>query len=194
MEASSIELGTIQAGDSFVLDIAATIAIPCAETKLLALLSWANPSRRVEETRDFRIVAQREDIDWDKVELTEPYSLEAITTEGDLIGRRAELRRLLRLANNQTVGSGFIYGQKRVGKTSLANAVAESLESSLDANWIVISMGSGDYVGDDALSTVRTFRNVLVQAMKQRIPGLAEVPSPDFPNGLAPLSGFVDEA
>ena len=30
--------------------------------------------------------------------------------------------------------------------------------------------------------------------MKQRLPCLASLPNPDFSNGLAPLSGFVDEA
>ena len=193
VQTSSMELGTIQAGDSFVLDIFATIVTPCGETKLLVLLSWSEPGRRIEGTHEFPVVSQREDVDWDSVELKEPYSLEAVKTGDELIGRRAELRRLLRLANNQSVGSGFIYGQKRVGKTSLANAVEESLKSSSDMDWIVINKGSGDYVGDDAISTLRTLGDVLVQAMKQRIPGLADVPSPDFTNGLAPLSGFVDE-
>ena len=176
-----------------MLDIVAIVVTPCTEAKLLTQLSWAAPGQRVEDMHEFPILAQRDDVDWTNVELTEPYSLEAVTTEDDLIGRKVELRRLLRLANSQTVGSGFIYGQKRVGKTSLANAVAESLESDSNVNWIVINKGSGDYVGDDAVSTLRTLGEVLVQAMKDRIPGLANVPSPDFTNGLAPLSGFVDD-
>ena len=133
-------------------------------------------------------------MEWERVELTEPYSLEAVTSESDLIGRKTEFRQLHRLANLKAVGSGFIYGQKRVGKTSLANALAESLESSADANWIVIYKGSGDYVGDNATSTLRTLGEVLVQSMKQRIPHLQTVPDPDFSNGLAPLSAFVDNA
>ena len=57
---------------------------------------------------DFIVDAQRTDVDWERVELTEPYSLEAITTEEELIGRRAELRGLLQRANQQTVGSAYI--------------------------------------------------------------------------------------
>ena len=140
------------------------------------------------------VEAQRADVDWDSVGGTEYYSLEAVTTGSDLIGRRQELRRLLSLANSETVGSGIICGQKRVGKTSLANAVSERLESSLDSNWVVISVGIGDYVRDDAASTLKTLGDVLALAMKQRVPGLANLPSPDFTNGIAPLSGFVDEA
>ena len=188
------ELGTIHAGDSFVLDIVATVETPSDQASLLAHISWARPGQRNEEIYDFSVTAQREDVDWDMVELTEPYSLEAVTTGNDLIGRKDELTRLLRLASLKMVGSGVIYGQKRVGKTSLANAVAENLESSQDKNWIVVSKGSGDYVSDDAASTLRTLGEVLVQGMKQRIPSLANEPCPDFTNGLAPLSGFVDKA
>ena len=187
----ALELGTIRVGESFNFDIDATVTIPSGEAKLLATLSWSEPRGRTEETYEFIVPAQRDDVDWEKVEFTEPYSLEAVTAGSDLIGRKEELTRLLRLANSQTVGSGFIYGQKRVGKTSLANAVAERLESS-DKNWIVIKKGSGDYVGGE--NTLRALGNVLVQAMRDRIPGLASLPFPDFADGLAPLSGFVDQA
>lgn len=194
VETSETILGTIQAGDSFVFDIAAEVVTPSPHVSLLAVLSWARLDARDSSEFVFTIEAQREDVEWERVELTEPYSLEAVTSGNDLIGRKTELRQLHRLTNLKAVGSGFIYGQKRVGKTSLANAVAESLESSVDAKWVVISKGSGDYVGDNAVSTLRTLGEVLVQSMKLRIPRLASVPDPDLSNGLAPLSGFVDEA
>ena len=190
----SRELGTIQPQASRDLDIVAEVAAPSPEAGLYLQLSWSRSGGRAEEALDFTILAQREDVDWESVEDTEPYSLEAITTEDELIGRRDEFKRLLRLSNLQTVGSGFIYGQKRVGKTSLANAVAERLQSSTTANWIVISLGSGDYVGKDAESTLRTLGDVLARAMIQNIPALAGLTPPDFTNGLAPLSGLVDLA
>ena len=194
VQTESTELGTIQAGDSVVLDIDAKVVASSDRATLLAQFSWVRLGHRSEEDREFQVVGQREDVDWGRVELTEPYSTEPVTSGDDLIGRKGELTRLLRLASLKTVGSGFIYGQKRVGKTSLANAVEEILESQVDANWVVINKGSGDYVGDDASSTLRELGNVLVYAMKRRIPGLESVPTPDFANGLAPLSGFVDQA
>ena len=194
VETSRTELGTLQSGSSFVLDIVATVMTPSTEAKLLVQLSWLRPDGRSEAMQEFTVAAQRDDVDWDLVEFTEPYSLEAVTTGDELIGRKDELKRLVRLTNLAAVGSGFIYGHKRVGKTSLANAVAENLKSGKDANWVVISKGSGDYVGGDASSTLRTLGDVLAQAMIENIPGLANVPYPDFTNGLAPLSGFVDRA
>ena len=127
------------------------------------------------------------------VDSMESYSLEAITTGKDLIGREAELTGLLQRANQQTVGSAYIYGQKRVGKTSLANALAETLESDPDANWVVIIKGSGDYVSADPMSTIKALGDVLVSEMRVLIPGLEDIASPDFSNGLAPLSTFIDE-
>ena len=129
IQTSQMQLGTLQPGRSLVLDIEALVVAPTRESGLVAQFSWLRPRGRSQSTHEFKFLAQREDIDWDEVELTEPYSLEAVTTEDELIGRKDELKRLLRLTGLRTVGSGFIYGHKRVGKTSLANAVEERLRS-----------------------------------------------------------------
>lgn len=194
LQSVSTELGTIQPQTSRDLDIVARVVAPAKEAGLYLHLSWSRTGGRNDRALDFSILAQREDVDWEEVEDSEPYSLEAVTTEDELIGRKDEFKKLLRLTNLQTVGSGFIYGQKRVGKTSLANAVAERLESSNTANWIVISRGSGDYVSKDAESTLQTLGEVLAQAMIQNVPVLTGTTLPDFSNGLAPLSNMVDLA
>lgn len=194
VETSSIEIGTFQSGSSHVFDILARVVTPSTQASLLIQLSWSRLGGRAQEEHEFTVAAQRDDVDWDTVELTEPYSLEAVEPGDHLIGRRDELKHLVKLTNLQTVGSGFIYGQKRVGKTSLANAVEEHLTSSPTTKWIVISKGSGDYVSGDATNTLRNLGEVLAQAMRDRIPGLARLPHPDFTNGLAPLSALVDQA
>ena len=194
IQTSSIGLGTIQSGDSLVFDILASVVTPSKGAAMLAEFSWRSPGGQIDETHTFELRAQRVDVDWHSVELTEPYSLEPVATENDLVGRKAELTRLLRLANSQTVGSGFIFGQKRVGKTSLANAVEESLKSSSDVKWVVVNKGSGDYVGADAHSTLRTMGEVLAEALIEQVPHLSDTPPIDFTNGLSPLSRLVDQA
>ena len=191
---SSIGLGTIPAGGSWVFDIMATVMEPSAGETMEAEFSWRSPGTRISETHSFEVPAQRDDVDWSSVELTEPYSLEPVARENDLVGRKAELNRLLRLSNSGTVGSGFIFGQKRVGKTSLANAVEESLKSRSDVKWIVISKGSGDYVGGDAQSTLQTMGEVLSEALIEQVPHLSDTLALDFTNGLSPLSRLVDQA
>lgn len=189
----STMLGTIQPGDHIDLDIVGVVIKPCSEAKLMAQFSWARPASRDDSEYEFILEAQRDDVDWIMVDSMESYSLEAITTGKDLIGREAELTGLLQRANQQTVGSAYIYGQKRVGKTSLANALAETLESDPDADWVVIIKGSGDYVSADPMSTIKALGDVLVSEMRVLIPGLEDIASPDFSNGLAPLSTFIDE-
>ena len=186
-------LGTIQAGGYIDVDIVGTVIVPCGESILTALFSWARPGSRHESLHDFVVEPQKADMDWGKVDAAEPYSLEAITTGKDLIGRRRELRSLLQRTNQETVGSAYIYGQKRVGKTSLANAVAEQLESDPEANWVVITKGSGDYVSDGSNATIKALGDLLVRELRMRIPDLNDIPSPDFSNGLAPLSTLIDE-
>ena len=194
VQASSTGLGTIQSGETLVFDIFAEVLAASTGATVLAEFSWSSPTGRINETQTFHVLAQRRDVDWSGVEYSEPYSLEPVATEDDLIGRKAELTRLLRLAGNQSVGSGFIFGQKRVGKTSLANAVGKSLESRSDINWVVINKGSGDYVGGDALSTLRTMGEVLAQTVIDRVPQLSGASLPDFSDGLSPLSRLMDQA
>ena len=186
-------LGTIQPGDNIDFGIVGSIIKPCSEAKLMAQFSWARPASRDDADYEFVVEAQRDDVDWELVDSKEPYSLEAITSGKDLIGRKAELSGLLQRANQKTVGSAYVYGQKRVGKTSLANALAETLESNDDANWVVIAKGSGDYVSDAPMTTIKALGDVLVSEMRVQIPDLDDIPSPDFANGLAPLSSFIDE-
>ena len=186
-------LGVIRPSSYMDIEIIGSVVGACTEAKLTALFSWARPGSRSEVLLDFSVEAQRTDVDWERVDSMEPYSLEAVTTGEDLIGRRAELRGLLQRANQKTVGSAYIYGQKRVGKTSLANAVAESLESNEESKWVVITKGSGDYVSDRATSTIKALGEVLVSEIHARLSEIEDIPVPDFSNGLAPLSTFIDE-
>ena len=102
-------------------------------------------------------------MDWEIVETKEPYSLEAVPSDAELVGRRSELLQLMRLITVPTGGSGIIYGQKRVGKTSLANAVRNRLQRTSDEDWVVIYKGSGEYLGNHAASTLRQMGEVLAQ-------------------------------
>ena len=186
-------LGIIQSGGHVDFEIIGKVSNPCSGAKLTTLFSWARPSSRNDVLLDFVMEAQRTNVNWQKVDSLEPYSLEAVTKGEELIGRKSELRGLLQRVNQKTVGSAYIYGQKRVGKTSLANAVAETLASAAGVKWIVIIKGSGDYVSDSAMSTIRALGELLVSELRGRLPGLDDIPTPDFGSGLAPLSTFIDE-
>ena len=184
--------GTLRAGDTIVFDIRADVLEACDELPLLVTLSWLRLGGRQDEEYIFDVRAQREGFDWELLSFEEPYSLEPITSESDLVGRKPELTQLHRLASRKSVGSGFIYGQKRVGKTSLANVLAMTLQDDASVSWVVISRGSGDYIASTARATLRNLGVLLVDDIKLRLHESASLPTPEFAEGLAPLSGFID--
>ena len=196
LETSGISLGTLQPGGDFVAEVISRVKFSSSNAgeSILANFSWRDYSskERIEHEDIFDVKPQKPDVDWTNIEIEEPYSLDAIVSGKDLIGRRKEMIALLKRAKASSVGSSYIFGQKRVGKTSLANAVIENLQNSRGEKWVIIQKGSGDYVSGDASGTLRLLGDVLVKEIQDRIPGALATPSPDFSNGLAPLSGFID--
>ena len=158
-------------------------------------------ARKSTKTRALSFHSQKSDVDWSAIRSEQPYDHTApVTSTDNLYGRDADLTKLMRMATSGNVGSGYLFGQKRVGKTSLANAFAERLElagGQLEGkDWIVIYVGSGDYVMADAVGTFtqlgRFLFDQLRRRMHSRIPNIMEYPVPGFTKGLAPLSTFVD--
>ena len=194
IQTSPNSLGTIRAGDSFVFDILAKVVEVSEQSALTAELSSTRLGDRIEHPLNLTIESQKENVDWESVETKEPYSLEAVVSDSELAGRRNELLQLMRLTTVPTVGSGFIYGQRRVGKTSLANAVKNWLQRIPDEDWVVIYTGSGEYISKDASSTLRRMGEILAESLKREIPQMSKVEIPDFSSGIAPLSGLIDQA
>ena len=194
-------IATFQAGDTAELIVTGTVRHPSDELTLELRLSWRRNNGQ-NEHKDERFIfrAQKDDVDWNLVRNEQPYDHTApVTSTEHLYGRRDELNRLVRAANAPTVGSAYLFGQKRVGKTSLANALAEQLnvdgrEKGID--WIVVYGGSGDYVMSDAVSTLtqlgRFLFNQIRRKLERSIPNIMQYPVPDFTKGLAPLSTFID--
>lgn len=191
---STMTLGNINAGESFVFDIMAEVTEKTEACTVEAELSSTRLGERIEHPLKVFVDSQRENIDWEQVETREPYSLDAVASDTDLVGRRSELLQLMRLIRVPTVGSGFIHGQKRVGKTSLANAAKDRLEKLPDEKWTVIYRGSGDFWANDAISMLKRMGITLANSIRQAIPQMSEMETPDFSDGISPLSEFVDEA
>lgn len=187
-------LGTLVAGQETVVDISAEVSTRCAECEFLVTLSWLRIGGRESDDFTFVVQGQREGIDWDQIGVEDPYSLEPVTLSEDLVGRKSELRVLHRLANQKTVGSGVIFGQRRVGKTSLANVLEMHLSSSVSTAWIVIAMESGEYVASTAARTMENLGIRLAEKLRHRLHDLSAMPTPDFSGGLSPLSSLIDRA
>lgn len=78
------------------------------------------------------LAPQTGDIDWPSAGLRSPYPLVPLTKPGDLVGRSALLEELRAGVTTDHMQSYAITGQKRVGKTSIAQALATDVRSDRD--------------------------------------------------------------
>jgi chromosomal replication initiation ATPase DnaA len=174
--------------------------IPCkvekAEENVLVLIeaNWINfdttPNKKQFE---FMLECQRSDIDWEKLSKEQPYSLEPITKEDEFVGRNEILNRLESLVTaNDGIGSVFIYGQKRVGKTSIVKILKTRLEKKYP-NFIVVYLEGGEYIHPEPKITIENLGKTLIRRIKSidRFAGI-DLSTIRFEGALSPLSEFLD--
>lgn len=162
------------------------------EISLLSLdIEWKNFDQSVStKSFEFELQGQRSDLDWSAIELEQPYSLEAVETVDELIGREKIIKDLLRQSRAKSAGSSYIYGQKRVGKTSIAKALKSRLE---EDNFLVIYLEGGEYSSPDPKDTVNNLGMKICERIQTLAPVFAKIPIPKFSEGaLSPLADFLD--
>lgn len=142
---------------------------------------------------EFELKCQRSDIDWVKLEKERPYSLEPVTTEDELVGRSKTLNELEALVTDKNgVGSAFISGQKRVGKTSIAKTLKTRLEKHYP-EFLIIYLDRGDYIHSDAVQTIENLGRRIVKEVRSSNKKFANLEIPEFRGALSPLSEFLDD-
>ena len=184
-------LGTLIAGSQVKVEFPAEVLgselLALASTKVL----WSNVDG-TEETRteSFELSGQRLDIPWTQLEFEDAYSLEPVEDPDELAGRQLQMNELLRLTSLKSVGSRFVTGQKRVGKTSLVKTFREVLRRR-EIPVETVFLEAGDFLGPTAEETVRMLGNLLCEEVRRFHPALADLQVPEFPGTLAPLNAFL---
>ena len=107
-------------------------------------------------------------VNWDEIQWHDPYSRDAVTRGSDLIGRSPTVREIVSTLNTAPVGSVYIHGQKRVGKTSIANVALEQM--STDA--ICVSISIGEINHHDADIAVDNLGDLIMDRVVEEIPEL----------------------
>lgn len=138
--------------------------------------------------------SQQQDVDWNRLRFKDPYSLEPVTSEDELVGRSELLDRLESKARAANVGSFWLFGQKRVGKTSLAKAFDSRLKSAEDQEFITVYLEAGDYVDPVPEETIKRLGRRLCKELSKAHPTLAKLDPPEFQSALAPLTDYLGEA
>src|SRR5439155_6367837 len=130
-------------------------------------VSWRNFDLSLAKHREsFQFDAQRSDVDWAGLTQRDPYSLEPVTTEAELVGRADILAELVARAQAPSIGSSYLFGQKRVGKTSIVRTVKSHLSKLRLADYLVIYLEAGDYITGDAKTTIDTLGHTLCDAIR----------------------------
>jgi len=155
-------------------------------------LEWKNFDRSISNKySEFELKGQRSNLDWEKIELEQPYSLEPIETEDDLVGREKIIKDLIRQSHAKSVGSSYIFGQKRVGKTSIAKALKSQLETD---DFLVVYLEGGDYICPDPKDTVEKLGIKLCQQIRDATPYFTHLPIPKFKDGaFSSVIDFLDK-
>ena len=95
---------------------------------LLVQWTWQNYDDSISQDESvFEFESQREDIDWENLKYKSPYSLHAVSREEELVGRKELVENIYGKLISESIESCMIFGQKRVGKTS----IAKTLESKI---------------------------------------------------------------
>lgn len=148
-------------------------------------LKWRNFDGKINNKEEIlEFYGQKNDFDWTSLENEDPYSLEAVENEDELFGRKEILSQLLAQVKNKNMGSSFIHGQKRVGKTSVVKTLKTIIEKDSLNESLVIYLERGEY---QAESEIETLRNLSIRiceelnkmkSLRTKSPNYSEMTSP----------------
>lgn len=189
LETRTIPFGTVMPNDSVTPSISGVaVGDDCAIIE--GRIVWTN-SDGSEQTvpLDLTVESQRADIAWDR--LRQRYDLEPVRTEQELVGRGEMLRELVDLVGDRRIGSAFVTGQKRVGKTSIALTFQSHFED--DEEVVVIYLEAGAYIQPTAEATIGAMGEAIAVELAAADDRFGDVDIPTFETTLAGLKGVVGQ-
>ncbi|MBC8492659.1 MAG: ATP-binding protein [Chloroflexi bacterium] len=189
LSTDEVGIGRLAPATIQLIEIPSEVLQAQEEVPILVEVKWCDFDG-TQHTSVFSLVAraQRSDIDWERLAQSDPYSLEPVTTEQELVGRRDVLNRLIGTAQASNVGSSIIQGQKRVGKTSIAKVLRSHLEGQ---GYLVIYLDN--YVEPSARATVARLGTKVCKEIARLDPRLVHIGIPEFDESLSPLADFLEE-
>ncbi|NWD21701.1 ATP-binding protein [Pseudomonas yamanorum] len=145
IDTEEVNLGTVDAGKhEFILKVQ-SLSPTSTPPSIIGLLSWADyEGERTENEFEITVTPQNGTVNWNKIKYMQPYSLESVDSEDELIGRKDLLENISSKLSLKKGESSIIYGQKRVGKTSLARTIQNRFSEKENHVTIFIETGSLD--------------------------------------------------
>jgi len=175
------------------------IQVPCRvnpaqkDITVIGEARWKNFDGSCDK-REFELFLESQslDIDWDTLKNEDPYSLEPVKTEDELVGRREILDRLQAMVLGKKTGSAFLFGQKRVGKTSIARTLQTKLGKS-PSKIVSIYLEAGEYIDPDPEPTIRNLGQKIIASLRSKDARIRNLPIPEFQKALSPLVDYLKD-
>jgi AAA+ ATPase superfamily predicted ATPase len=176
-----------------IIPVQVQLQSPATELLAEVVLRWVTFDRKDHSSAETLIFeAQPTGVDWISLATLEPYDLEPVTSEDELVGRSEIISQLLGMLAPNSMGSAIIHGQKRVGKTS----IAKTLESRIlkhQPDLHVLYLEAGEYVRPDAIRTIQALGRRLCVDIRRIAEDLDSIAIPEFEDALAPLGDYLAE-
>lgn len=191
LESPGYQLGSLAPGKELWIEFTARVVSQCTTALLELTVAWQDfNGARQSITRLQEAKSQNPSIAWEDLEELDPYSLEPVDAAEDLVGRKELLGKLKRIASGKSMGSAIIYGQKRVGKTSIAKVFESQLQSS---DCVVAFVEAGQVMSGTAAGTTERLGEKLCRAVQRKSKAASTLDVPDFErHGLSALDDFLD--
>ena len=148
-------------------------------------ISRTNLGKPIATISKLQISQQVTEPDWAALLADPPYTLNPIRRVDRLYGRKTSLAKLLLAAMAGT--STFVWGQKRIGKTSLLQVLHSELSKRSDTSCILLRMGEVASLHEGQLACLIAQRLVDCSGTTEPVPGEAE-----FGAGLGRLIPFTE--
>ncbi|MDF3076741.1 MAG: hypothetical protein K0S09_630 [Sphingobacteriaceae bacterium] len=186
-------IGTVGLEESQI-DFTCKMLKPAPDTIVELNVAWTNFDGST-SSEDFELIlhGQKNKLDWDNLIPNEIYSTEAVETENELIGRREILNLLASRIEGKKVGSAYIYGQRRVGKSSIVKTLKTKLEKKLPRNLIFFYQETGDFKNPNSDKTINQLANNICRKIQNFDSRLKTLPIPEFAGALSPITEYLEQ-
>lgn len=193
IEKPEIYLGNIDSDSTVVTEIPVKVIYPKKSVKVSVELRWINyDNSSNKEKFKFELMGQPTNVDWNSLEQEEPYSLEPVETEEELVGRKEVLEQLVSRAKAKSTVSSYMYGQKRVGKTSVVKTLKSKLDRLNLSDYLVVYLERGDYISSNPKETIKNLGERICKKIKRADARFSNLNTPTFTDSLSPLTEFLD--
>lgn len=193
-EPYKLPLGSLKPNELTEIVLQATVdTANVVKRRSKGMLSWSNFSRSDPKTKNFSFdLGPQPHLDWARLEFKQPYSLRAIKKADDLVGRKSLLEELRGQLRQDGIESSFIHGQKRVGKTSIAEVLKATLEGETDYSVVSVPIIALDTTTPEKL--VATLGTRIVSDVSNASVLFSHLEKPEFESSLYPLGDFFRDA